>query len=97
MGLPSAGGRGRIHPRLELGVYVNLEGARQKRELQFVERRVRRITAEQAVQVLVSVAAQEREAEPFGPLVLPVGRAQAADTSSAFPTMASTSSGFTSW
>jgi hypothetical protein len=76
---------------------VELDGAAEEGELKPVQGLAEGVTAEKPEDVLVSVAAEEREAVPLAPLALPVGAAQAADTSTAFPTMASTSSGFASW
>ncbi len=76
---------------------MQLESAAEEGELELVEGLAQGVTPEKPEHVLVSVAAEEREAVPLAPLALPVGAAQAADTSTAFPTMASTSSGFASW
>jgi hypothetical protein len=90
-------GLARLAPRLELRLHVQFERAREQRELQLVQRLPRGVTPCEAVQILVSVATEEGEPVPLAPLALPVGGAQPADTSSAFPTIASTSLGVTSW
>jgi hypothetical protein len=51
---------------------MDLERAREERELEVTQRLAQRVAREQAVDVLVSVAAHERELEPLGPLAIPV-------------------------
>jgi hypothetical protein len=70
---------------------VKLEGMGEEGELDLAKRLAQGVTREHAEDVLVSVAADEREPEPLLPLAFPVGRVQAADTSTAFPTMDSIS------
>ncbi len=61
-----------VHPWLKFRFDVNLERAREERELETTQRLAQRVAREQAVDVLVSVAAHERELKPLGPLAIPV-------------------------
>ena len=80
--------------RLHLGFPVLQQRSGEERAL---ERRQGPGPPEQAVHVLVSVSADERDLEPLVPDGLPVGAAQPEDTVRTFFAIASTSFALGSW